>query len=407
MTRLMVLGGGRHQVPLIKNAEQRGIEVVLIDYLSNAPGRELASHPTLASATDSTSAIRIAEEFEIEGVITTGTDIPIRTMAAVAASRDLPCYLEEKSALIATDKLAMAEALAPFDVEMARRELVPEGEARKGMTFPVVVKPADSQGQRGISTVRSSDRLPTALERAWEASNSRRAVVEDFLEGPELTANGWMHDGELSMLMVNDRITYNPEPFIGIAFQHRYPSLAASYCHAEVRNATEQVARAYSMEEGPLYIQMIVTDERPVVVEAAARFGGGHESRLLHHLIGWSAEDALIDIALGRTPTAPPPLPVDQHGLVNFILGSSGTVAEATQHDLEAGIDEMAWYVSPGDVLTDVTDSLGRVGYFIARAENRESLEGLSHSYYTSLTLPDSTGKNLVLNPSPESLNRP
>lgn len=403
----MVLGGGRHQLPLIRRAAERDIETVLVDYLPNAPGRAVATYPTLADATDAVEAIRIGREYGIDGVITTGTDIPIRTMAAVASSLDLPTYLDEESAFVATDKEAMARTLSSFGVIMARRETVVRGADRRGSGFPVVVKPADSQGQRGISTVHVSTDLPEALERAWAASGTDRAVIEEFIEGPELTANAWLHRGEVSLLMVNDRITFNPRPYIGIAFQHRYPSVAASGFSGEVADVVVRVGRAYRMETGPLYIQMIITDEGPVVVEAAARVGGGHESRLVFHINGWRVDDSLIDLALGSGSEAPPALPDRAHALVNFILGSAGSVSATPIPKEQPGVAEMSWYVNPGDTLSDVTNSLGRVGYFIGIGGDAGDLAEVTEAYYRSLVLPGSDGRNLVLTPSGDDLNRP
>lgn len=407
MTRLMVLGGGRHQVPLIQRAEQRNIEVVLIDYLSDAPGRDMATYSELADATDAEAAIGFAKTYSVDGVITTGTDIPIRAMAAAAEALDLPHYLTPDSAYKATDKEAMFKALRAIGVPMAKRVIVDDDQTPHVKALPVVVKPADSQGQRGITLVTRTDQVPAAIASAREASKSRRAVVEEYLPGPEFTANAWIHDGQLELLMVNDRVTFNPSPFLGVAFQHRYPSRAASAWVGDVESITRKIAKAYGLERGPLYIQMIATESGPVVVEAAARIGGGHESRLLLHLNGWSTDDALIDIALGEPGSTPPGLPEDAHALVNFILGSSGTVGRLIEPELAEGISEAAWYVRPGTQLDDVTNSLGRVGYFIAEATSSAQLTEVSAAFYNTLELPSTEGGNLVHVPDPAVLNSP
>lgn len=407
MARLMVLGGGRHQLPLIERARARGLEVVLVDYLENAPGRRLANHAVLADATDTRRAAEIAAELSVDGVITTGTDQPIRAMAGVAAARGLPSYLDEASAFKATDKEAMWESLASVGVPMAARRVVGPDGPFPDVDFPVVVKPADSQGQRGVSLVGEAAAAAAALNHALSASKTGRAVVEEFLQGPEFTANGWLADGRLALLLVNDRITFNPHPYIGIAYQHRHPSRAAHAHMEEVAAVTERVGQAYGMKDGPLYIQMVTTPSGPVVVEAAARAGGGHESRLLLHLTGWIAEDTLIDLALGDPVTPPPGLPPDAHGLVNFILGRRGVVGETTPGEITGAVPEMSWYVTPGTALDDVTNSLGRVGYFIARADSAPGLEEAADDYYRSLHLEGNDGENLVLVPDRSQLNLP
>lgn len=408
MTRLLVLGGGRHQVPLIRRAEEREIEVVLVDYLTDAPGRAYASHVELADATDPGAATEIARAYRVDGVTTTGTDIPIRAMAAVSADLDLPGYVDGTGARLATDKQAMYEALTALGVPMAVRTVIDwDSESPVPARLPVVVKPADSQGQRGVSAVRDRDALASAVAAARSASRAGQVLVEEFLEGPEFTANAWIEDGRISLLMVNDRITFNPHPYLGIAFQHRYPSHAAMGDLDLVSEITSLTARAYGVTTGPLYIQMIETVRGPVVVEAAARIGGGHESRLIDHLTGWNSDDALIDLALGQRPGTPAPLPGEANVLVNFILGSEGVVAKLHDFRLADGIFEADWYVKEGDPLKDVTDGQGRVGYFLAEDSSPDALMETSSDYYRNLRLESDGGTNLVHVPDPELLNLP
>lgn len=406
MTRLMVLGGGRHQVPLIQRAEERGIETVLVDYLPDAPGREFASHSELADATDTSIAVELASKYAVDGVVTTGTDIPIRTMAAVADALQLPHYLTPSGARSATDKLSMFETLSLAGVPMARRfpsdqKLLPHAQ------LPVVVKPADSQGQRGMALVEEAGALSEALGHARKSSRTGRVLIEEYMTGPEFTANAWLQDGGIAMMLVNDRITFNPSPYLGIAFQHRHPSLAAAGWEDRVRDITLRTARSYGVETGPLYIQMIATADGPRVVEAAARIGGGHESRLIWHMTGWSSDDALIDLALGSNPTSPPAIPPDSHMLVNFVLGSEGIVGDVGQLPNDDGVLEAGWYVKKGDQLGRVVDSLGRVGYFVASAGSMYELERVADDFYRKLLLPDGSGRNLVQVPPRESINRP
>lgn len=407
MTRLLVLGGGRHQAPLIRRAELRGVEVILVDFLRDAPGRRIASHSELADATDAEAVIQFAKEYKVDGVITTGTDIPIRAMAAAAEALDLPRYLSSDSAYKATDKQAMYLALDLAGVPMAQRTLVQDDRCLTLDTLPVVVKPADSQGQRGITLVTRPDQIADAISKARMSSRSGRALVEEYLVGPEFTANAWIDNGNLALLMINDRVTFNPSPYLGIAFQHRYPSKAAANCLDEVETITRRVATAYGLEKGPLYIQMITTDRGPVVVEAAARVGGGHESRLLLNLNQWSTDDALIDIALGQSTTSPPALPKEANALVNFVLGSSGTVHRPIRPKLSDGVVEAEWYVGSGARLTDVTNSMGRVGYFVAEATSAEELFLKAAGFYGTLELPSIEGHNLVHTPNQTMLNLP
>ena len=126
------------------------------------------------------------------------------------------------------------------------------------MRLPVVVKPTDSQGQRGTRRVDDSSEFADAVAAALGASRAGEALVEEFVEGTEVTASAWVIDGAVKILMVTDRVTYNPPPAIGIAVQHVFPSRHAAAL-GDVRSMLERIRAAYGVERGPMYVQMIVT----------------------------------------------------------------------------------------------------------------------------------------------------
>jgi biotin carboxylase len=408
-----VLGGGRHQVPLIRAAEERGVEVVLVDYLPDAPGRAVATHSLVQDALDSAAAIDAGRRFGIDGVVTTGTDLAVVTMADVAAALGLPFWISPDAARTATDKTLMHGAFEAHGVAGARRLLLmPADEPDVGdVPYPVVVKPADSQGQRGVTRVDGVAGLPAAVELARRHSATRRVLVEQFLTGPEITANAWVQGGDVVLLAVNDRVSYNPPPHIGVAYQHVHPSHHALPHLDDIRDQLRRVATAYGMANGPLYAQMIVGDDRACIVEAAARVGGGHESSMFPLITGTDVESRLLDLALTGTcepfgydmTRADPPA----HVAVTFVLGRAGTVDRFESLDSRPdGIVEAGWYCRPGTELGDVRDSLGRIGYFVTVGSDRDDLDRRSEAFYRSLKVLDAAGNNLVLEPEPALVNR-
>lgn len=413
--RLLVLGAGRHQAQLIQRAESRRIAVVASDYYPDAPGKRYASFPVDLDALDVDANVALGREHDVAGVITTGTDMAVVTMAEVAAALDLPCYLTKQDALVATDKVLMAEAFARHGVRRPPSCEVGDqtsAESARGLGMPLVVKPADSQGQRGVSRVDHPDSLAGAIADALRWSRSDRAVVEQFIEGHEVTVSAWVVDGDPHILAVTDRVTYNPPPFIGIAFQHVFPSVHAAGLLSAISRQVMGVTTAYAMKEGPLYIQMLVGDGEVWVVEAGGRVGGGHEASLIPLTTGVDLTDRLIDLALFGTAE-----PVDfryddagpqRHALVNFLLAGPGTVTSCSgfDHPRVAGdIEEGGFYVSAGHVHEGVVNSLGRVGYFVAAASSRAELMERSRAVYGALQLLDERGDEMLFWPEDGLLN--
>jgi len=409
--RLLVLGAGRHQKALIRRAEERGLRVVASDYYPDAPGKAFASHSEDVDALAIEENIRIARKYGVCGVITSGTDLPLVTMAEVAAALQLPCYLTPETARTATDKSRMARAFAEQGVPRApwreARSRAQAAQAARALGFPLVVKPADSQGQRGTSKVEGVDGLEGAVTRALRASRAGSAMIERFVEGWEITANAWAKGDEVRIQMINDRVTYNPAPAIGICFQHIYPSLRAAGLQDRIRAILQRIARCYRVSDAPLYVQMLVQGDALFVIEAGCRVGGGHEASLSPVATGVDVLDRLIDLALeGRSA------PIEDaheesgsrgHAAVNFLLARPGVVAaiDGFEQLLQRGqIVEGESYVHPGHESRPIVDGQGRVGYFIVRDSSRARLIERAAAAYGALSMRDAGGRNLLFVPA-------
>jgi biotin carboxylase len=334
-------------------------------------------------------------------------------MAEVAARLGLACYLSPESARIATDKLLMKRAFERFDVPSARHLEIGPGErpSTGGLRYPVVVKPCDAQGQRGVRKVADAGALAEAVAAAFDSSRSKKVLVEEFADGHEVTVNAWLEDGNVKVLAITDRVTYNPFPALGICFQHVFPSKWAAGLAEKLRDASARLARAYGVSQGPLYIQAIVSGTDVFVVEGSCRVGGGHENRLIPLVTGVDVTDRLIDLALGLE-TAPidrdfAAASVEKHALVNFLLPRAGRIARASGFSAlreEGLVVEGEFYRAPGDVCDTVTDGNGRVGYFIAVADSRERLLARAEKAYAQITLEDDRGQPMLFRPEGDEL---
>jgi len=414
--RLLVLGAGRHQTPLIARAEERGIEVVVADYLPDSPGKAFATHPTMVDAFDVQAVCELAQRYAVDGVITTGTDQPVVTMAEVAQRLGLPEIVSPRTARIATDKSRMKEVLVDAGVVMARFVAVRDARtaipACGEMQLPFVVKPTDSQGQRATRRVDRREDLEPAVAAAVAESRRGEALVEEFVEGMEVTASVWVTDGALDVLMVTDRVTYNAPPAIGVAVQHVHPSHYAAPHLEEIAAILERVRAAYGVDRGPMYVQMIITPAGAVfVVEAAVRVGGGHEISLIPMVTGHDLRDRLIDLAL--TGSCEPLAHDDEergsvpHALVNFLVARPGTIAaQLGMEELIADgvVAEGEFYRRVGDRQDIIEDGQGRVGYFITGAATRATLMARTRGAFERLSILGARGESLLFWPEEQYL---
>jgi len=406
---LLILGAGRHQVPLIKAAEASGYRTIIADNKPSSPGREFCSVASMISATDLEACQALALKHAVCGVLVAGTDQPVRIMAELCARLNLPCYLKPEGALRATNKLVQRQTMQAYGVRQPAFVTVSPGASWEWDIYPAVVKPADSQGQRGVTKVANHQELESALANSANFSTTSEAVIEAFVPGQEFTASAWLQDGQIAFMALSDRATYSAHS-LGVCFQHLYPTVAAAGMEAEVTEMLRRIAQAFGMSDGPLYVQMIATTEGPVLVEAAARIGGGHESTLFPKISDFDPVACLIDWLSGKPFHGEPQIHKGWHAVTNFVFAHAGTVAAHSGMEFipTPKVLEGGFYVASGDQTSGMIDGQGRVGYFIAKAESRAEVQRVAAAFYQDLVVSDAlTQRNLVFLPEESTLLRP
>jgi biotin carboxylase len=357
--RLLVLGAGPAQLGLLEAARKRGVETIVVDRDPAAPGFALAGRRAIISTEDERGIERLAAAERIDGVIAPGIDWPVAIAARVAARKGVPHPLEPAVAGLAVSKAKQRERFDAAGVPQPRWRLVSEPEA--GLPIPCVVKAPDRQGQRGLSIVRDEHELGPALEAAVAASRMGTAVVEELVEGPELTVNAFSIDGEFHVLTVTDRITAEP-PAFGVALAHVWPAAADAEAAAAV---ARQAVEALGIHAGPTYTQVRIAPEGPKVMEVAARLGGGHDAELCEAAVGVDLNGLALSAALGEALTEPEAVPRVGGATTAFLVPPPGELlghegVEAAQG--AEGVIAVRLYRRPGFRFGELRGGADRAG---------------------------------------------
>jgi biotin carboxylase len=299
--RLLVLGAGPAQLGLLESARRRGLFTIAVDRDPAAPGFALADRRAIISAEDERGIERLADAERVHGVIAPGIDWPVAIAARVAGKRGLPHPLPPAVGGLAVSKARQRERFDSEGVPQPRWRLV--AEPQDALPLPCVVKAPDRQGQRGLGVARDEQELAAAVGIALQASRAGVALVEELVEGPELTVNAFSVDGVFHPLTVTDRLTAEP-PAFGVALAHVWPAeRGADDAAAVARKAVD----ALGIRKGPTYTQVRLAPDGPKVIELAARLGGGHDAELCQAALGIDLNDLALAAALGEeTPTPEP-----------------------------------------------------------------------------------------------------
>jgi biotin carboxylase len=345
--------------------------VLGVDRDPDAPGFALADERAVLSSEDESAVERLARAREVDGLVSPGADWPVGIAARVAERLGLPHPLDVAVAAVATSKARQRERFAAAGVPHPRA-LDPHDGA---LPLPCVVKAPDRQGQRGLTLVRARAELPAALREAARESRSGAVLVEQLVEGPEVTVNAAWIDGRPFVLTVTDRELAEP-PAFGVALAHVWPSADATEAAVEAALAA---CRAVGIRNGPAYVQVRVGPDGPRVMEVAARLGGGHDAELCEAALGVRLNEVAIAFALGRpvSETDVSSCLARGHGgaCVRFLVAPEGTLRATRGVEEAQAVEGVRWvrlYRRPGWRFGPLRRGADRAGAVLAVGADRE-----------------------------------
>ena len=367
--RLLVLGAGPAQLGLLEAARARGVFTIVVDRDPGAPGFAYADRRAIVSTEDERGIERLAQAERIDGVIAPGIDWPVGIAARVAAKVGISHPLAPAAAGLAVSKVRQRERLEEAGVPQPQWRLVTAPE--RGLPLPCVVKAPDRQGQRGLSVVHDERELAPAIEAAVEASRSGAALVEQLVEGPEVTVNAFSVDGEFIPLTVTDRMTAEP-PAFGVALAHVWPSRAD---HGAAEEVAGEAVAALGIASGPTYTQVRIDAGGPKVMEVAARLGGGHDAELCRAALGVDLSALALAAALGEEVEPPVPAPQVGGATTAFLVARPGSLLSldgVEDAERAEGVVAVRVYRRPGFRFGELRVGSDRAGAVLAVGDSRD-----------------------------------
>lgn len=371
--RLLVLGAGPAQLGLLEAAERRGLWLAVVDRDPAAPGFAHASRRCILSTEDEPAIERLCEALQVDGIIAPGTDWPVAVAARIAERLALPHPIDPATAVLATNKIRQRERLAGAGVPQPRSWVIGAADPLPDAELPVVVKAPDRQGQKGLTLVRERAELAEAVETARSVARSGLALVEELVDGPEVTVVGFSVDGVFTALLVTDRVVADP-PAFGVALAHVWPSTVpgTGSSNCTVPGTALKAVRALGITDGPSYTQLRLGPDGPQVIEVAARLGGGHDAELVERVTGVPLNDLALDCALGIPAQAPQPGTKVGGAVTRFLVSPPGVLESVeVPGDLE-GVERVRIYRDPGYVFAPLRRGSDRAGAVLCVGNSRD-----------------------------------
>jgi biotin carboxylase len=345
------------------------VHVIAVDRDPRAVGLALADERAIISSEDEEAVDRLARARDVDGIVSPGADWPVGIAARVAERLGLAHPITARTGSIVTSKARQREAFAATGVPHAR-ELDPRQEE---LRLPLVVKAPDRQGQRGLALVRSPVELEAALATALDESRGGAVLVEEHVEGPEVTVNAVSVDGRFVPLTVTDRLTAEP-PAFGVALAHAWPSRHDTTAAVAAAGAA---AEAVGIRNGPSYIQLRLGPAGPVVMEVAARLGGGHDAELCAAAMGVDLNALAVSFALGDDMSETDMASRLERGgaAVVFLLPPVGRLLAVDGLEVAEALPGVEWvrvYRRPGHVFGPLRRGADRAGAVLVTGADRD-----------------------------------
>lgn len=390
MKKIMILGAGIYQVPLIRAAKEMGLTVIVASIKGDYPGFALADKVHYINTTDREAILKAAVSEKIDGICTTGTDVAVASIGYVCEKMGLSGISKEAADLV-TDKAKMKEAFEKGGVSASRFRKVFSCEEAKNAAeeigFPVVIKCVDSSGSRGITLVKEEGEVLRAAEQAFSCSKKDYILVEEALSGTEIGVDGAVQDGRLVFLAPHDKFVYKSEK-ITIPAGHSFPYSGSKAAEKEIRRQMELAVKALGLENCFFNADVFVKGAEVSVIEIGGRTGATCIPELISMYYGFDFYKKILESAMGDRPEFPE-IKKKRPCMARLLMSPKDGVITSVDEKKIKMLQEkgmlMTLDFSEGHTVEKMENGTNRLGHLVAEAKNTEEFDRLLQEAYRAI----------------------
>ena len=363
--KVLILGVGNAQVDVIRHLSGNA-DVHACSYKKEGRGIALADTFEILDITDANLIRSYAEQNNIEFIYSVGSDVAMPTVASVSQALSLPAFLSAEQAEICQNKTKFREHLSGCYGAVEYRQLDASLDIFP-LNYPVIVKPADSQGQRGVQKVESPSGLKSAYDEAICHSRSKTVIVEEYVKGQEISVNAFVQNGKVIFSLPSDRISF-PYRGGGIIHKHLLPCTVSKQGIESVERLVNETVVALGIENGPVYFQIKMQGEKAKLIEVAPRLDGCHMWRLIKEATGVDLLSLTIDSLIkGDKTDCELNHDFDGEWVLEFFSEAPKNVFDSSLFQPHSKCIYKEFYYQNGDVVSTMNGYKEKVGYQIYR----------------------------------------
>lgn len=374
MKKVLVLGAGIYQVPLIKKAKEMGLYTIVASIKGNYPGFEFADKVIYENTVDLDAILKVAKEEQIDGAVVCGTDVCVPTLGFLCDRLGIkgPSY---EAAIIAQDKAKMKAAFDENGVRTAKSyrvsiENTNPVEICEEIGYPVIFKSVDSSGSRGITRVNNESEIEYAYTGVKNNTKSPYYIIEKFLIGEEFGAQAFVQDGAIEFILPHGDYVFHGDT--GVPIGHFAPYDIPEEVVEDAKIQLTKAIKAMKIDNCAINADFILCDGKTYVLEIGARAGATCLVEMTEIFYGFDYYKKIIQVAMGEKTDFLPVLKEPQpNAEMLFMSDKTGTINSIT---VENGIDErvvnLSFDYGVGDEVRKFAKGPDRIGQIIVKADS-------------------------------------
>lgn len=363
--KLAIIGAGYLQKPLVKKANNLGIETHVFAWREGCVADDIADFYYPISIINREEILDVCANVQIDGIVSIASDIAMPTVNFIADRLHLVGNSIEATER-STNKFNMRSALNKAGIRSPKFELFSEADftGAEGFEFPLIVKPVDRSGSRGVTKVNSIDQVNQAIKKALSHSLNGQCIVEEYILGKEYSVEGISFKGQHHILAITEKGTTGPPSFV--EQQHHQPAPITEIQKKNIISSVKKALTALSLEYGASHTEIFIGQNDEITIgEVAGRMGGDFiGSHLVELSTGYDYLKGVIDIALGRFGNIETEINTLQYSGVYFITPKAGVITDIIDcsADFEDVVESLGLKSIGDSIEEEVQDSSMRAG---------------------------------------------
>ena len=384
MKKIMILGGGYYQLPLIKKSVEMGIHTIVCGIAGNYPGYKYATQWIDADTFDKEAILEVAKKEGIDGILLCGSDACMPTIGYVCDQLNL-IGPSEQATINASNKSIMKACFKKWGVRTAEYKQISSLKEAEGFAtdfnFPVVLKVVDASGSRGVAIINNMDELHEQYPKVFSETKKDYLIIEEFVKGEEFGAQSFVRNGQLTFVMPHGDIVFHSDTDVPIG---HYAPYEREDIIDDVRNQLELCVKALGIDNTAINADFILHEGKVYVLEIGARAGATCLPELVSNYYGLNYYEYLLRQSLGESfdfqPNGQTPSLVE-----TLISEQTGTVEDIEIGKLPEEVISLELYPKKGDKVAKFRNAFDRIGTLIMKGDSLYSLQDLSSNIKKNL----------------------